>query len=232
MTQKLLRRWTVGIIIFFVNSLGCSRSHCSGSASYTSPLEEDPHRCGSTNCSPLRINSFQGIYSMEGEICPLKEIVDIKKKYKVRYRLSRLVFTGSATSGLMRHTLLELWDRQDEVCATTLASILYAVHLLRSSSTHSSGWCWYSDGNFHKVLCVRRRICYWNEGNSLKHRFYMDLIFQGTHWHSPSIHLCHIIFILTRSWRRAASLVFDYYHNGRRWNWFGYLRLLWLHPDI
>ena len=53
----------------------------------------------------------EGIYSMEGEMARLAEIVAIKKKYKVRYGGGRRVSGGGGWGGAGRAAGVIIWTR-------------------------------------------------------------------------------------------------------------------------
>lgn len=64
----------------------------------------------------------EGLYSMEGTILRLPEIVSLKPKYKVSHtQCSRLLLTPSFTSLLTRPTLSAPWAPAEEECATFTA---------------------------------------------------------------------------------------------------------------
>lgn len=63
----------------------------------------------------------EGIYSMEGEMCPLKEIVEIKNKYKVRVQIFCLLFHAHFFSGSCSATCLSMRLTRSAPSARTAA---------------------------------------------------------------------------------------------------------------
>lgn len=78
----------------------------------------------------------EAIYMNSGEICPLPDIIELRKKYKLRLILDESVSFGSlgkTGSGIIEHFLIDVSSYH-----SMFASKLFAIHLLYDYSALKS----------------------------------------------------------------------------------------------